>query len=108
MFKEKRLEFILVDVMCVLVVCFFDDFIFINLYDGKEKRLEFGQVFVWCVKVVMVDIFLCLFVVVVQVCFLMVYEGFGVNQDSVFWMYLGLVIRMVVDFGFQKLEGVKY
>ncbi|KAL1835242.1 hypothetical protein VTK73DRAFT_5945 [Phialemonium thermophilum] len=38
----------------------------------------------------------------------MAYEGFGANQDSVLWMYLGLAIRMAVDLGLQKNVGVKY
>ncbi|KAK0674731.1 fungal-specific transcription factor domain-containing protein [Cercophora samala] len=108
MLKEKRLEPILVDAMCALAARFSDDPIFINPHDGKEKRSEFGQVFARRAKAATVDTFPCPSVAAVQACLLMAYEGFGANQDSALWMYLGLAIRMAVDLGLQKLEGVKY
>ncbi|KAK0747490.1 fungal-specific transcription factor domain-containing protein [Apiosordaria backusii] len=108
MLKEKRLEPILVDAMCALAARFSDEPIFINPHDGKEKRSEFGQVFARRAKAATVDTFPCPSVAAVQACLLMAYEGFGSNQDSALWMYLGLAIRMAVDLGLQKLEGVKY
>jgi hypothetical protein len=82
--------------------------IFTNVSDGKVARSEFGHVFAQRAKAATVDTFPCPSVAAVQACLLMAYEGFGANQDSALWMYLGLAIRMAVDLGLQKMVGVKY
>jgi hypothetical protein len=107
MLKEKRVEPILVDAICSLAARFSDSPI---LTGGNEKmpRTERGQVFAQRAKQATVDTFPCPTVGAVQACLLMAYEGFGSNQDSALWMYLGLAIRMALDLGLQKRVGIQY
>ncbi|KAL2024293.1 hypothetical protein VTK56DRAFT_8775 [Thermocarpiscus australiensis] len=106
--KEKRIEPILVDAACALAARFSDQPIFTNDQEGKMKRCEYGHVFAQRAKAATVDTFPCPSVAAVQACLLMAYEGFGADQDSALWMYLGIAIRMAVDLGLPKMEGVKY
>lgn len=104
--KEKKLESILVDAMCALAARFAN-------FDGVPatvgcSRSEYGNVFAQRAKAATVDTFPCPTVGAVQAYLLMAYEGFGANQDSALWMYLGLAIRMAFDMGLQKNEGVQY
>lgn len=104
--KEKKLEAILVDAMCALAARFAN-------FDGLpatvgSSRSEYGNVFAQRAKAATVDTFPCPTVGAVQAYLLMAYEGFGANQDSALWMYLGLAIRMAFDMGLQKNEGVQY
>ncbi|AEO61981.1 hypothetical protein MYCTH_2312830 [Thermothelomyces thermophilus ATCC 42464] len=108
MLKEKRIEAILVDAVCSLAARFSEQPIFTKHHDGKLKRSEYGHVFAQRAKAAIVDTFPCPSVAAVQACLLMAYEGFGADQDSALWMYLGIAIRMAVDLGLQKIEGVKY
>jgi len=108
MVEEKRVEPILVDSMCALAARFSDLPIFTNEHDGRVTRSEYGHVFAQRAKAATVDTFPCPSVAAVQACLLMAYEGFGENQDSALWMYLGLAIRMAVDLGLQKKVGIKY
>ncbi|KAK1751227.1 fungal-specific transcription factor domain-containing protein [Echria macrotheca] len=108
MVKEKRMEPILVDSMCALAARFSDLPIFTNDHDGRVTRSEYGHIFAQRAKAATVDTFPCPSVAAVQACLLMAYEGFGENQDSALWMYLGLAIRMAVDLGLQKRVGIKY
>jgi hypothetical protein len=108
MLLEKRLEPILVDAVCALAARFSDHLIFTNEQDGKRKRSEYGHVFAQRAKAAIVDTFACPSVAAVQATLLMAYEAFGANQDSALWMYLGIAIRMALDLGLQKMEGVKY
>jgi len=108
MAREKRIEPILVDSMCALAARFSEMSVFTNESDGKVARSEFGHIFAQRAKAATVDTFPCPSVGAVQACLLMAYEGFGANQDSALWMYLGLAIRMAVDLGLQKTVGVKY
>lgn len=107
MLKEKRVESILVDAICSLAARFSDSSI---LTGGNEKmpRTERGQIFAQRAKQATVDTFPCPTVGAVQACLLMAYEGFGANQDSALWMYLGLAIRMALDLGLQKRVGIQY
>ncbi|KAK4088560.1 transcriptional regulator family: Fungal Specific TF [Purpureocillium lilacinum] len=104
---EKRVEPILVDAICALAARFSDA---PPLTGGNEKmpRTERGQVFAMRAKHATVDTFPCPSVGAVQACLLMAYEGFGANQDSALWMYLGLAIRMAIDLGLQKRVGIQY
>jgi hypothetical protein len=106
--NEKRIEPILVDSVCALAARFSEQPIFTNEQDGKLKRSEYGNVFAQRAKSAIVDTFPCPSVGAVQACLLMAYESFGANQDSALWMYLGCAIRMTLDLGLQKMEGVKY
>jgi hypothetical protein len=106
--KEKRVEPILVDAVCALAARFSNHPVFTNAHGGKMKRSEYGHVFAQRAKAATVDTFPCPSVAAVQACLLMAYEGFGADQDSALWMYLGIAIRMAVDLGLQKMEGVKY
>ncbi|KAK3315391.1 fungal-specific transcription factor domain-containing protein [Apodospora peruviana] len=99
---------ILVDSMCALAARFSDLPIFTSENDGIATRSEYGHVFAQRAKAATVDTFPCPSVAAVQACLLMAYEGFGANQDSALWMYLGLAIRMAVDLGLQKMVGIKY
>lgn len=104
--KEKKVESILVDAMCALAARFAN-------FDGLpaamgSSRSEYGNVFAQRAKAATVDTFPCPTVGAVQAYLLMAYEGFGANQDSALWMYLGLAIRMAFDLGLQKKEGVQY
>ena len=107
MLKDKLVEPILVDAICALAARFSDSPI---LTGGNDKmpKTERGQVFAQRAKQATVDTFPCPTVSAVQACLLMAYEGFGANQDSALWMYLGLAIRMAVDLGLQKRIGIQY
>ena len=107
MVKEKRAEPILVDAVCALAARFSDSPI---LTGGNDKmpRTDRGQSFAQRAKQATVDTFPCPTVAAVQACLLMAYEGFGANQDSALWMYLGVAIRMAVDLGLQKRIGIQY
>ena len=106
--KEKRVEPILVEAVCALAARFSDSPVFTRLESRGLAKSEFGQFYAQRAKAVTVDTFPCPSVGAVQACLLMAYEGFGANQDSALWMYLGLAIRMAVDLGLQKVVGVKY
>ncbi len=109
MVKEKSVDAILVDAMCALAARFSDLPAFTNNgKGGTVSRSEYGHVFAQRAKAATVDTFPCPSVGAVQACLLMAYEGFGANQDSALWMYLGLAIRMAVDLGLQKMVGVMY
>lgn len=108
MLNEKRLEPMLVDSICALAARFTDLSVATREHDGSTERSQCGHVFAQRAKAATVDTFPCPSVGAVQACLLMAYEGFGENQDSTLWMYLGLAIRMAVDLGLQKMVGVKY
>jgi hypothetical protein len=108
MVKEKRVEPILVDAVCALAARFSELPAFTGTNGGRVSRAEYGHIFAQRAKSATVDTFPCPSVGAVQACLLMAYEGFGANQDSALWMYLGLAIRMAVDLGLQKMVGVKY
>ncbi|KAK4162175.1 fungal-specific transcription factor domain-containing protein [Cladorrhinum sp. PSN259] len=105
---EKRVEPILVDAMCALAARFCDLPIFTNEHDGKENRFEYGDVFAQRAKAAAIDTFPCPSVAAVQAFVMLAYEGFGANQDSALWMFLGCAIRMAIDLGLPRKEGVKY
>ncbi|EPE07749.1 pathway-specific nitrogen regulator [Ophiostoma piceae UAMH 11346] len=110
--RNKRMEPILVDAMCALAARFSDLPIFTNGNDdGQEgdsrmSRSEYGSFYAQRAKAATVDTFPCPSVAAVQACLLMAYEGFGADQDSALWMYLGIAIRMAVDLGLQKKISV--
>ncbi|CAK7219386.1 hypothetical protein SBRCBS47491_003826 [Sporothrix bragantina] len=119
MVQEKRVEAILVYSMCALAARFSDLPVFANGSDdeggGKSSngmgntgtsRSDNGHVYAQRAKAATVDTFPCPSVAAVQACLLMAYEGFGADQDSALWMYLGLAIRMAVDLGLQKKLNV--
>ncbi|KAK8133691.1 hypothetical protein PG984_005703 [Apiospora sp. TS-2023a] len=101
--KLKQVEAILVDAVCALSARFSDSPVF-----GNGLKAENGQVFAQRAKAATVDTFPCPSVAAVQACLLMAYEGFGADQDSALWMYLGLAIRMAIDLGLHKKDGVRF
>lgn len=105
--EEKRAEPMLVDSICALAARFSESPLLTGGSD-KMSKTERGQVFAQRAKQATVDTFACPTVEAVQACLLMAYEGFGANQDSALWMYLGLAIRMAIDLGLQKEVGIKY
>ncbi|KAG6010941.1 hypothetical protein E4U21_002611 [Claviceps maximensis] len=107
MVMEKRVEPILVDAICAIGARFSDAQ---QLTGGNDKlpRTERGQTFAHRAKQATVETFPCPSVGAVQALLLMAYEGFGANQDSALWMYLGLAIRMALDLGLQKRVGIQY
>lgn len=107
MVKEKTVEPILVDAVCAIAARFSDLPVTTG---GNEKmpRTDRGVVFAQRAKAATVDTFPAPSVGAVQACLLMAYEGFGANQDSALWMYLGLAIRMAIDLGLQKRVGIRY
>lgn len=106
--KEKRVEPILVDAVCALAARFSDVTLFQKWNDGKVAKSEYGQAYAQRAKAATVDTFACPSVAAVQACLLMAYDGFGADQDSALWMYLGIAIRMAVDLGLPREDGVKY
>ncbi len=106
--EEKSAEPILVDAVCGLAARFSDDPMVVASHDAAYPKSEYGHVFAQRAKAAVVDTFSCPTVAAVQACLLLAYEGFGANQDSALWMYLGCAIRMAVDLGLQKLDGVKH
>lgn len=104
--KEKRLEAILVDAMCALAARFSN--IDALATDGASPKSDYGNAFAQRARAATVDTFPCPTVGAVQAFLLLAYEGFGANQDSTLWMYLGLAIRMAFDLGLQRKEGVQY
>lgn len=105
--RERRVEPILVDAVCALAARFSDSPV-LTAGNDKMPRTERGHIFAQRAKQATVDTFACPSVEAVQACLLMAYEGFGANQDSALWMYLGLAIRMALDLGLQKRVGIKY
>ncbi|KAI3323960.1 fungal-specific transcription factor domain-containing protein [Xylariaceae sp. AK1471] len=106
--KEKRVEPILVDAVCALAARFSDISLFRKWNDGKLAKSEYGNAYAQRAKAATVDTFACPSVAAVQACLLMAYDGFGADQDSALWMYLGIAIRMAVDLGLPREDGVKY
>ncbi|CAJ2512087.1 Uu.00g077120.m01.CDS01 [Anthostomella pinea] len=106
--REKRVEPILVDAVCASAARFSDIPVFRRWNDGKLAKSEYGQVYAQRAKEKTVETFPCPSVAAVQACLLMAYVGFGADQDSALWMYLGVAIRMAVDLGLTKKDGVKY
>lgn len=104
--KDKKIESILVDAMCALAARFVAPDALPSPEEGA--RSEYGNVFAQRAKAAIVDTFPCPSLGSVQAYLLMAYEGFGANQDSALWMYLGLAIRMALDMGLHKTEGVQY
>ncbi|KAI0180754.1 fungal-specific transcription factor domain-containing protein [Hypoxylon sp. FL1284] len=106
--QEKQVEPILVDAVCALAARFSDHPIFRRWNDGKLAKSEYGYIYAQRAKSATVDTFPCPSVAAVQACLLMAYDGFGADQDSALWMYLGIAIRMAVDLGLSKEDGVRY
>lgn len=106
--EEKSVEAILVDAVCGLAARFSDHPLLSGGHDSSYPKSDYGHVFAQRAKAAVVDTFPCPTVAAVQACLLLAYEGFGANQDSALWMYLGCAIRMAVDLGLQKLDGVKH
>ncbi|KAL8380791.1 hypothetical protein RB595_005196 [Gaeumannomyces hyphopodioides] len=107
MVREKKVESMLVDVMCALATRFADFPLRANSRDPKE-RAEYGNIFAQRAKAATVDAYPCPTVGAVQAYLLLAYECFGQDQDSALWMYLGNAIRMADDLGLHRTEGVKY
>jgi hypothetical protein len=106
--EERSVEAILVDAVCALAARFSDHPLLTTGRDSSYLKSDYGHVFAQRAKAAVVDTFPCPTVAAVQACLLLAYEGFGANQDSALWMYLGCAIRMAVDLGLQKLDGVKH
>ncbi|CZR56887.1 related to pathway-specific nitrogen regulator [Phialocephala subalpina] len=106
--EEKSAEPILVDAVCSLAARFSDHPLITQSHDPTYPKSEYGHVYAQRAKAAVVDTFPCPTVAAVQAFLLLAYEGFGANQDSALWMYLGCAIRMAVDLGLQKLDGVKH
>lgn len=106
--EERSVEAILVDAVCALAARFSDHPLLTASHDSSYPKSEYGHVFAQRAKAAVVDTFPRPTVAATQACLLLAYEGFGANQDSALWMYLGCAIRMAVDLGLQKLDGVKY
>ncbi|OLN86752.1 putative transcriptional regulatory protein C1327.01c-like protein 2 [Colletotrichum chlorophyti] len=108
MVKEKHVEPILVDAVCALAARFSDSSQISHNKDDEASHADQGQYYAQRAKASTVDTFPCPSVGAVQALLMMAYEGFGADQDSALWMYLGLAIRMAVDLGLQKMVGVKH
>ncbi|KAH9896336.1 fungal-specific transcription factor domain-containing protein [Xylariomycetidae sp. FL2044] len=108
MVHEKRAEPILVDAVCALAARFSELPVFEKWNEGKLIKSEFGRLYAQRARAATVETFPCPSVAAVQACLLMAYDGFGADQDSALWMYLGIAIRMAVDLGLSKEDGVKY
>lgn len=106
--EEKSAEPILVDAVCGLAARFSDHPLLTQSHDPAYPKSDYGHIYAQRAKAAVVDTFPCPTVAAVQACLLLAYEGFGANQDSALWMYLGCAIRMAVDLGLQKLDGVKH
>ncbi|KAH8678193.1 fungal-specific transcription factor domain-containing protein [Xylariales sp. PMI_506] len=108
MVQDKRVEPMLVDAVCALAARFSSSPIFNRSRGDKRSKADNGNIFAQRAKAATVDTFPCPSVAAVQACLLMAYERFGADQDSALWMYLGLAIRMSIDLGLHKKDGVKY
>jgi hypothetical protein len=106
--EERSVEPILVDAVCALAARFSDHALLTSGRDSSYPKSDYGHIFAQRAKAAVVDTFPCPTVAAVQACLLLAYEGFGSNQDSALWMYLGCAIRMAVDLGLQKLDGVRH
>ncbi|KAG9239072.1 fungal-specific transcription factor domain-containing protein [Amylocarpus encephaloides] len=106
--EEKSVDAILVDAACSLSSRFSDHPLIVGSHHPSYPRSDYGNIFAQRAKAALVDHFPCPSVAATQACLLLAYEGFGANQDSALWMYLGCAIRMAVDLGLQKLDGIKH
>jgi hypothetical protein len=108
MVEERSAETILVDAVCALAARFSDHPLLTSGHDSSYPKSEYGHVYAQRARAAVVDTFPCPSVSAVQACLLLAYESFGSNQDSALWMFLGCSIRMAVDLGLQKLDGVRH
>lgn len=106
--EDKRVAPILVDAICALAARFSDHALLRCSSDVNIPKSDHGNVFAQRAKAAVVETFPCPTVAATQACLLLAYESFGSNQDSALWMYLGCAIRMAVDLGLHKLDGVKH
>jgi hypothetical protein len=106
--EEKAVDSILVDAVCALSARFSDHPLLAGAHSSSFPKSAYGTVFAQRAKSALVDHFPCPSVAATQACLLLAYEGFGANQDSALWMYLGCAIRFAVDLGLQKLDGVRH
>lgn len=104
---DKKAETILVDAVCGLSARFSEHSLLTTSNDPKRSKADHGKVFAQRAKSAVIDTFPCPTVAATQACLLLAYESFGAGQDSALWMYLGCAIRMAVDLGLTKLDGVK-
>lgn len=107
MVEERRHAPILVDSICALAARFSENPILIAGRSSKTPRSEYGQVFAQRAKVRVTDAFTYPTVEGLQACLLLAYEAFGDNKDAALWMYTGCAIRMAIDLGLQKLDGIR-
>jgi hypothetical protein len=106
--EEKAVDGILVDAVCALAARFSDHHFLVRFYTSSHPKSDYGEIFAQRAKAALVDHFPRPSVAATQACLLLAYESFGANQDSALWMYLGCAIRMAVDLGLQKLDGVRH
>lgn len=107
MVAEKKVEAILVNAVCALAARFSDHPLLTCGHDIGRSKSDYGSVYAQRAKNAVIDTFPCPTVAAVQACVLLGYESFGADQDSALWMYTGCAIRMAVDLGLQKIDGVK-
>ncbi|KAI9737597.1 MAG: hypothetical protein M1818_005601 [Claussenomyces sp. TS43310] len=107
MVAEKKVDAILVNAVCALAARFSDHPLLTRGCDAKHPKSEFGSLYAQRAKYAVIDTFPYPTVAAVQACLLLGYESFGSDQDSALWMYTGCAIRMAVDLGLQKIDGVK-
>lgn len=108
MVEDRTAETLLVDAVCALAARFSEHALLTAGQDYSYPKSDYGHGFAQRARAAVVDTFPRPSVSAVQACLLLAYESFGCSQDSALWMYLGCAIRMAVDLGLQKFEGVKY
>lgn len=107
MVEERRHAPILVDAICALAARFSDNPLLVAGRSQKTPRSAYGQVFAQRAKARVTDAFTYPTVEGLQACLLLAYEAFGDNKDAALWMYTGCAIRMAIDLGLQKLDGIR-
>lgn len=105
--QDRQVEAILVDAVCGLAARFSDHPLLSTSNNPRHSKADYGLIFAQRAISAVTNTFPCPTVAATQACLLLAYESFGADQDSALWMYLGCAIRMAVDLGLQKLDGVK-
>lgn len=107
MVETRKLESILVNVICALAARFSTNSFLAAAHHPKEPKWRYGRVFAARAKEQVTEYFIAPSIEGAQAMLLLAYEAFGADQDSALWHYEGLAIRMVIDLGLDKEKGIK-
>ena len=107
MVEDRMLAPILVNVICALAARFSRHTLLVSNRNSRSGPAFFGEVFAHRAKQLVTQEFVRPTPEGSQAMLLLAYEAFGADQDSALWHFEGLAIRMVIDVGLQRVEGLR-